>query len=115
MTGDNTLLTHDTAFRAFEEADDVLDLRTIGHLILNLVNHIEHTRLSMEEQSVGTGYVLLNLLVDLRIIHDGGVGSAISHGVTTGNNIGRYIMREVTAFLDHREVAGTSVGILDST
>ena len=60
------LLTHDAALRTFQELDDVLNLRAIGHLILDLIDYIEHTRLSVEEQTVGIGDMLLYLLVDCR-------------------------------------------------
>ena len=43
------LLTHNTTLRPFEEGDDIPNLRAIGHLLLNLHNHIEDTRLSMEK------------------------------------------------------------------
>ena len=115
MAGIITLLTHDTSFGVFEEAYDVLDLWPVGHLILNLVDHIEHARLSMEEQTIGIGDVLLYLLVDLGILHHRGVDTTIDHGVTTSNHVGRHIVREGTTCLNQREVASTGVGILDST
>ena len=60
------VLTHDTTLAALQKVDDILDLRAIGHLILNLIDYIEHTRLSVEEQTVGIGDMLLHLLVDCR-------------------------------------------------
>ena len=49
-----------------KEVDDGLDFRAVGHLILDLIDYIEHTRLSVEEQTVGIGDMLLYLLVDFR-------------------------------------------------
>ena len=95
--------------------DDVLDLRAVGHLFLDLVDHIEHARLSMEEQTVGIGDMVLNLLVDLGIVHHGGVGTAILHRIAACNDIGRHIVGEGRSCLDQREVASTGVGILDGT
>ncbi len=66
MAGIIGLLTHDAALRTFQELDDVLNLRAIGHLILDLIDYIEHTRLSVKEQTVGIGDMLLHLLVDCR-------------------------------------------------
>ena len=42
------LLTHDASFGVFEELDDGLNLWAIGHLILDLIDHIEDAGLSME-------------------------------------------------------------------
>ena len=74
------LFTHDTAFGILEECDDVADFGAVGHLFLNLIDDIEHTRLTVEQQTVGIGNVLLNLWVDLGIVHHGGVRTAILHG-----------------------------------
>ena len=115
MAGLYLLLTHDTTFGAFEELDDVLDLRAIGHLILDLIDHIEHTCLSVEQQSIGIGDMLLYLLVDIGILHDGNIGTSISHGVTTSNDIWRHVLRESTTSLDKRQITSTGVGILDGT
>ena len=66
-----------------EEFDDGLDLRAVGHLILDLVDHIEDTRLSVEQQSIGIGNVLLHLLVDAGIVHHRGVRAAVLHRFAT--------------------------------
>ena len=99
----------------FQEADDVLDFRTVWHLFLNLVDNIEHTRLSVEEQTIGIGDVTLDLLVDTGIVEHGSVGTAILHRITAGNDIRGHIVREGRSGLDQREVSGTGIGILDGT
>ena len=65
------LLAHDTTFRGFKETHDILNLRTIGHLLLDLHNHILNARLTVEQQTVSISNVLLDLLIDLCNIHDG--------------------------------------------
>ena len=58
------LLTHNASLGMLEERDDVLNLRAIGHLSLNLIDDIEHAGFSMKQQTVGIGYMLLHFLVD---------------------------------------------------
>ena len=115
MAGIRLLFAHDAALGVFQEADDVLDLRTIGHLVTNLFDDIEDARLSVEEQTIGVGDVALNLLVDLGIVHHRRVGTAILHRVTACNDVGRHVVREGRTCLNQREVSGTGVGILNGT
>ena len=115
MAGIRLLFTHNAALGVFQEADDVLDLRTIGHLVANLFDDIENARLTVEEQTIGIGDVALNLLVDLGIVHHRRVGTAILHRITTSNDVGRHVVREGRACLNQREVSGTGVGILNGT
>ena len=115
MAGIRLLFTHNAALGVFQKADDVLDLRTIGHLIANLFDDIENARLSVEEQTIGVGYVVLYLLVDLGIVHHRRVRTTILHRITTGNDVGRHVVREGRTCLNQREVSGTGVGILDGT
>ena len=110
-----SLLTHDTALGILQEADDILNLGAVGHLILNLFDHIEHACLSVEEQTIGVGDVALHLLVDLSIVHHCGVGTSILHRIAAGNDIRGHIVGEGRTSLDQREVTGTGVGILDGT
>ena len=99
----------------FQEADDVLDLRTVRHLVADLFDHVEYARLTVEEQSIGIGDVALNLLVNLGIVHHRRVRSAILHRITTGNDVGRNIVREGGTCLNQREISSTGVGILNGT
>ena len=99
----------------FEEGDDGLDLWAIGHLIPDLIDHIKHTGLPMEEQTIGIGDMFLNFLVDTGDLHHRGVRTTIGHRITTGDDKWRYIVREGTTSLNQRESACTGVGILDST
>ena len=69
-----------------EELYDGPDLRAIWHLILDLIDHIKHAGLSMEEQTVGIGDVLLHLLVDAGNSHHRDVRTTIGHRVATGND-----------------------------
>ena len=115
MAGIRSLFTHDTSTGVLEELNDVPNLRTVGHLILDLVDDIEHARLTMEEQTIGIGDVFLYFLVDTGIIHHRGVRTTIGHGVATSNDIGRHIVREGASSLDEREVAGTGIGVLDGS
>ena len=69
---------HNTSFRSFEEVDDIPDFGTIGYLIPDLVNHIKHTCLSVEQQTIGISNMLLDLLVDTSLIHHRGVRTAIN-------------------------------------
>ena len=86
------LLAHDTAFGVFEELDDCPDLRAVGHLILNLVDHIENARLSMEQQTVGIGDVLLHLLVDPVLTHPRIVWSSVGQGLAASDDKGRDVV-----------------------
>ena len=110
-----SLLAHDAALGILKELDNLPDLRPVGHLILNLVDHIEHTGLAMEQQTVGIGDVLLYLRIDLCIVHHRSVRTAVGHRVTTGNDIRRYVVREGATSLDQRKVTSTGIRILDST
>ena len=96
----NSLLTHNASFRVFEEGDDGLDFRTVGHLIPDLLDHIKHAGLTMEEQAIGIGDVLLHLLVDTCNIHHRGVRSAIDHRIATSDDKRRHIVGESAACLD---------------
>ena len=92
-----------------EEGDDGLDLGAVGYLILDLIDHIKHTSLSMEEQTVGIGDVLLHLLVDARKLHH------LGHRITTGDDKRGHVVREGTTCLNQRESTSTRIGILDGT
>jgi len=107
------LFRHDASFRRPEELKNRLYLRTVGHLLLDLVDHIEDARLSVEEQTIGIGDVLLNLLVDAGIVHHGGVGTAVLDGFAACHNERGNILRERGAGLYHRQTAYAGVGILD--
>ena len=98
-----------------EEFDDGADLGAVGHLILDLIDHIKHAGLSMEEQTVGIGDVLLHLLVNARKLHHRGVRTTIGHRITTGDDKRGHIVREGTTCLNQRESTSTGVGILDGT
>ena len=115
LAGIRLLFTHDTTLRVLKEFDDVLNLRTVGHLVTDLVYHVKHARLSVEEQTIGVGNVVLNLLVNPGKVEHRGVGPAILHRITTGNDIRRNVVREGRTSLDQREVTGTGVGILDGS
>ena len=106
-------LTHDTSFRVLEEGDDGLDLGAVGHLILDLIDHVKHTGLSMEEQTIGIGDVLLHLLVDASLFHHRGVWTAIRDGLATGDDERGHIVRQRTTGLHHGQTPHTGVGILD--
>ena len=54
----------------------------------------------MEEQTIGIGYMLLNLLVDAGIVHHRGVRTAINHRTTSCDDVWGHIVREGTACLD---------------
>ena len=98
-----------------QEGDDGLDLRAVGYLILDLIDHVKHTGLSMEEQTIGIGDVLLHLLVDTGDIHHRGVRTAIDHRIATCDDKWGHIVRESTTCLNQGESASTGVGILDGT
>jgi len=109
------LFCHDASSRSFKEVDDIPNLGTIGHLIPDLINHIKHTGLSVEEQSIGIGDVLLHLLVDTGLIHHRGVRTAIHQRFSTCNDKWRHILREGTTRLNESQTAHTGVGILNGT
>lgn len=109
------LLTHDATLGILQEVDDVLNLRTVRNLVLDLLNHVEHARLSVEEQTIGVGDMTLNLLIDLGIVHHRRVRTTIFHRVTTSNNIGGNIVRKGSTSLDQREVTSTGIGILNGS
>ena len=92
LAGLHSVVTHDSSFGIFQEADDVLDLRTIGHLILDLVDHIIDARFSMEKQTISVCNVFLHFLVDASILHHRNVRTTVLHGVSTCDDIRRHIM-----------------------
>ena len=71
------LLTHDSTLSILEELDDLTDLGAVGHLILDLLDDVEYTRLTVEEQTIGIGDVLLHLLVDTGLVHHRRVRTAV--------------------------------------
>ena len=86
------LLTHNALLGTLKELDDVLDLRTVGHLVFDLLDHIEDARLSVEQQTVGIGDMLLHLLVDAGIVHHRGVGASVCQGLSTNHDKGLVIL-----------------------
>ena len=86
------LLTHDTAFGILQEMYDVTDFRTIGHLILYLVDNIEDARLTMKEQTIGISDVLLHFRVDAGIAHHHRIRTSILNGLATSHYKRRNIM-----------------------
>lgn len=117
LTGDAVavLLTHYTTLRTLQEPDDVLYLGGVRHLVLNLIDDVKNTGLSVEQQPIGIGDVFLHLLVDARIIHHCCIGTTVSHGTASGNHVGRHIVGESRTSLNHGKVASAGLGILDST
>ena len=74
---------------------------------------IEDARLAMEDQTVGVGDVLADLLVDIGIFQHREVRAAIINGRTAGDDVGRDVAREGGAGLNHCHVAHAGAGILD--
>ena len=107
------LLTHDASFGVLEELDDGLYLGAIGHLILDLVDDIEDACLSVEQQTVGVGNVLLHLLVDTGLAHHRVVGTSVFEGLTACDDKGRDVLREGGSGLYEGQTAHAGVGILD--
>ena len=107
------LFTHNTPFRGLKEFDDGLDLRAVGHLFLDLIDHIEGTRLSVEEQTIGIGDVLLHLLVDAGIVHHRVVGTTVLDGFATCHDKRGNVLRERGAGLYHRQTTHAGIRILD--
>ena len=107
------LLTHDSTLSILEELDDLTDLGAVGHLILDLLDDVENTRLTVEEQTIGIGDVPLYLLVDACLVHHRGVWTAIRDGLATGDDERRHIVRQRTTGLHHGQTPHTGVGILD--
>ena len=109
------LLTHDTAFSILQEMYDVTDFRTIGHLILYLVDNIEDARLTMKEQTIGISDVLLHFRVDAGIAPSSqNSGPPYSNGLATSHYKRREIVRERRSCLNHCEPAHTGVCILNN-
>ena len=107
------LLTHDAALGAFEELDDLTDLGAIGHLILDLVDNIEDTRLTMEQQTIGVSDVLLYFLVDSSLLHHRRVRTSIREGLAACNDKRGDVARERSTSLYQCQTTNTGVGILD--
>ena len=56
------LLTHNASPSAFQELHNDTHLGVIGHLRLNLIDYIMHARLTVEQQTIGVGDMLLHFL-----------------------------------------------------
>ena len=107
------LLTHDSTLSILEELDDLTDLGAVGHLILDLLDDVEYTRLTVEEQKIGIGDVPLYLLVDACLVHHRGIRTAIRNGLATGDDERGHVVRQRTTGLHHGQTPHTGVGILD--
>ena len=81
----------------------------------SLVDDIEHTRLAMEQQTVGIGDVLLYFLVDASLVHHRRVGSVVNQRFATCHDERRHILREGTACLYQCKTSHTGIGVLDGT
>ena len=66
----------------------------------------------MEHQAVGVGHVLAHSRVDAGSLHDDVVRPTILHGLATGDDVGRDVLRERGAGLYHGHVAHARLGIL---
>ena len=108
-----SLLAHDAALGVLKELDDLLDLRSVGHLVFDLVDDVEDARLSMEQQPIGVGDVLLHLLVDAGLAHHRGIGTAIFERLTASDDKWGDVERERGACLYHSQTANAGVGILN--
>lgn len=80
-------LADDAEFCTFDERGDVLNLGSIGHLLLNLDDGIEYGGLSVEDESVGVGNVVLHLIGNAVRTEYGGIDSTILHGVVVGYDV----------------------------
>ena len=107
------LLTHDSTLGVLEELDDMLNLGAVGHLILDLVDNIEDTRLTMEQQTIGIGDVLLYFLVDSSLFHHRRVRASILEGFAACNDKRGDVARERNTSLYQCQTTNTGVGILD--
>lgn len=107
------LLTHDSTLGVLEELDDMLNLGAVGHLILDLVDNIEDTRLTMEQQTIGVSDVLLYFLVDSSLFHHRRVKASILKGFAACNDKRGDVARERSTSLYQCQTTNTGVGILD--
>ena len=55
LAGIRLLFAHNASLGALEETDDITYLGTVGHLLPDLVDHIERAGLTMEQQTVRIG------------------------------------------------------------
>ena len=106
------LLREDANLGGLQELDDMVNLWTRGHLLLNLQDGIEQRATTIEYQTVGVGNVLEHLLVDTMLATNGEVDTTIL-ALTGGNNIRWDILREGGTCLNHRTHTNTCLGILD--
>ena len=96
----SVLFAHNASLDALEETDDITYLGTVGHLLPDLVDHIERAGLTMEQQTIRIGDMLLHLRVDAGLVHHRGVGTTIFQRFTTRHQERRNIVRERATSLD---------------
>ena len=95
-----------------QELDDVADERTVGHLLLDLVDGIEQAGLSMEHEAVGVGNVLQQLVIDTVLVCHLHVDTT-EFSVLGTDDIGWHILGEGGACLYHGALSDACLGILD--
>ena len=87
-------------FRFTHEVDDVFYLRAHGNLIMNTHQRIENTCISVINQAISRGYVLLNFLREIVFGQHNAVDVIIMRGVTRYDDVRRNILVETATASD---------------
>ena len=99
MLGARLQLRDDTQLGVAQELDDMTDLGTVGHLLLNLHDSIEERGLTVEHQTIGVGDMLDDLVVGAIELTHSGVHAAILHTLGADDAWGHVLREEVPAWI----------------
>ena len=109
------LLTHYASFGFFQELYDVPDFGSVGHLVPNLVDDVEDTGFTVEQQAISISNMLLYLGGDSRLVHHRGVRTSVLQGLTASHDKWGDVLGEGATGLNQCQPAYASACILNGT
>ena len=82
---------YDSYFRGVQEFHHILNLLAVRHLLFYLQGSVKDTVLTIEDQTVRIGDMLLNFLFDTGNAHHGAIDADVFVWIAANDDIGWYI------------------------
>ena len=98
-------LMDDAQFRLGYKIDNMLDLVAHRHLVLDHQQGIENARVALINDPIGVAHVLDHLVGIPLVLEDHGIDAIVARRLLRGHDIGRNILTETAARLDHGPTA----------
>ena len=94
-------LADDTYLACLKELNDSVYFLAFWHLLLYLVDSVEHTGLTVEHKTIGIGNVADNLIGYVRRLEQRLVYATIAHRIVSSYDEWRHILRDAHTTCNH--------------